>query len=112
LKYIKRGYGRTTHLTTIDIRNNRIKRQAAAELVEKYDGKRPESLDHFLDMLSLTEDEFNKIALQHTVPPHITDFENIETGQMLPDRPDWDNTAKLDREYTLGKMKELIEAAK
>ena len=112
LKYIKRGYGRTTHLTTIDIRNNRIKRQAAAELVEKYDGKRPESLDHFLDMLSLTEDEFNKIALKHSVPPHITDFENIETGQMLPDRPDWDNTAKLDREYTLSKMKELIEGAK
>ena len=112
LKYIKRGYGRTTHLTTIDIRNNRIKRQAAAELVEKYDGKRPESLDHFLEMLSLTEDEFNKIGLQHTVPPHITDFENIETGQMLPDRTDWDNTAKLDREYTLSKMKELIEGAK
>jgi hypothetical protein len=80
--------------------------------VEKYDGKRPESLDHFLDMLSLTEDEFNKIALKHTVPPHITDFENIETGQILPDRPDWDNTAKLDREYTLSKMKELIEGAK
>jgi hypothetical protein len=46
------------------------------------------------------------------VPPHITDFENIETGQILPDRPDWDNTAKLDREYTLSKMKELIEGAK
>lgn len=112
LKYIKRGYGRTTHLTTIDIRNNRIKREVAEELVEKYDGKRPESLDHFLEMLSLTEDEFNKIALQHTVPPHMTDFENIETGQMLPDRPDWDNTARLDREYTLDKMKELIQGAK
>jgi len=31
---------------------------------------------------------------------------------MLPDRPNWDNTAKLGREYTLSKMKELIQGAK
>jgi len=109
LKYIKRGYGRTTHLTTIDVRNSRIDRDDAQKLVDEYDGKRPESLDHFLEMMSLTEKEFNTIALQHTVPPNRTDFEEIQTGEMLPDRPDWDNTARLDREYTVKKMKELIQ---
>ena len=27
IKYLKRGYGRTTHLASIDIRNNRLKRE-------------------------------------------------------------------------------------
>jgi N-acetyl sugar amidotransferase len=112
LKYIKRGYGRTTHLTTIDVRNNRIEREEGQKLIDEYDGKRPESLDHFLEMMGLTEEEFNTIALQHTVPPHRTDFKEIETGPMLPDRPTWDNTARLDREYTIKKMKELIQESR
>ena len=55
LRYLKRGYGRTSHLATIDIRNNRLTREEGQKLVDEYDGRRPENLDYFLEMLSLTE---------------------------------------------------------
>ena len=38
IKYLKRGFGRTSHLTSIDIRNKRMKREEAKEL-EKYESK-------------------------------------------------------------------------
>jgi N-acetyl sugar amidotransferase len=106
LRYIKRGYGRTTHLATIDIRNGRMARDEGLKLVDEYDGKRPESLSHFLEMLSLTENEFNRIAASHTVPPHSFDFNKIETGSKLPDRDKWDCSACIDRSYTEKKLKE------
>ena len=106
LRYIKRGYGRTTHLATIDIRNGRMARDEGLKLVDKYDGKRPESLPHFLEMLALSEDEFNRIAESHTVPPHSSDFNKIKTGSKLPDRDKWDCSACIDRSYTEKKLKE------
>jgi hypothetical protein len=106
LRYIKRGYGRTRHLATIDIRNGRMARDEGLKLVDKYDGKRPESLPHFLEMLALSEDEFNRIAVSHTVPPHSSDFNKIETGSKLPDRDKWDCSACIDRSYTEKKLKE------
>lgn len=106
LRYIKRGYGRTTHLATIDIRNGRLTRDKALKLADKYDGKRPQSLPHFLEMLALTESEFNNIAASHTVPPNRCDFNKIETGAKLPDRDKWDCSACIDRSYTGKKLKE------
>ena len=106
LRYLKRGYGRTSHLATIDIRNNRLTREEGEKLVEKFDGKRPENLDYFLEMLSLTEDEFNEIASSHVVSPNDNDFAQIITGPKLPDRDKWDKHAPLDREYTEQKLKE------
>src|SRR3989339_556925 len=35
LKFIKRGYGRMSHLASIDIRNGRMKRDEAMELIQK-----------------------------------------------------------------------------
>ena len=46
-KILKRGFGRTSHLTSIDIRNKRMRREDALELVKMYDGKRPKALDVF-----------------------------------------------------------------
>ena len=70
LKYIKRGFGRTSHLTSIDIRNERLKREEALELVKTYDGKRPKALDFFLKMTGISEDEFYDYAYNHIVDPH------------------------------------------
>ena len=39
IKYLKRGYGRTTHLASIDIRNDRLEREKGKELANLYDGK-------------------------------------------------------------------------
>jgi hypothetical protein len=107
LKQIKRGYSRTSHLTSIDIRNNRISREDAVELVRKYEGKRPYSLDMFLEMLSMTEDEFNQIATSHEVSPHKWDTSKVETGDKLPDQDAWDRSAPLDRGYTERKLREF-----
>jgi N-acetyl sugar amidotransferase len=70
IKFLKRGFGRTTHLVSIDIRNGRLSREAAEEMVREYDGKRPGSLDIFLKYLGLTEAEFMQLVMPHVVPPN------------------------------------------
>lgn len=106
LRFIKRGYGRTAHLTTLDIRNDRLSREEAIELVQKYDGKRPYSLPFFLELLGLTEEEFNKIAVSHLIPPHKWEPKTSVTGPKLHDQDKWDKTNPLEREYTQKKLKE------
>ena len=106
LKYIKRGYARTSHLMTIDIRNNRKKRAEALKMVAEFEGKKPYSLPFFLNMLNLTEEEFNKIAVSHIIPPHKCDFSKIVNGPKLWDQDLWDNVKPLPRPYTEKKLKE------
>jgi N-acetyl sugar amidotransferase len=89
LKFIKRGFARVTHLTSIDIRNGRLARDKAMELINKYEGKRPASLDVFLEALDLTEEEFNQIAVSHVISPHKPEFQNIKKGEKLPDQEAW-----------------------
>lgn len=84
-KYLKRGFGRTTHLASIDVREGRISREEALRLEEKYDGKRPASVDAFLDEIGLTEPEFMDILQQHTVEPWrgVRFEDRPETGPFL-----------------------------
>ena len=89
LKFIKRGFGRTAHLTSIDIRNKRLTREKAIELVNKYDGKRPSALDVFLKMLDITEDEFNEIVAKHVFSPYEHNFSKTEKGKELYDIKEW-----------------------
>ena len=70
IKYLKRGFGRTAHLTSIDIRNKRMSRDKAVELSNMYDGKKPKALKLFLKITNMDEDEFYKIIKQHVVSPH------------------------------------------
>ncbi len=69
IKFLKRGFGRTAHLTSIDIRNNRMTREKALELCELYDGKKPKSLELFLKIINKSEDEFYSIVENHIVSP-------------------------------------------
>ncbi len=71
IKYLKRGFGRTTHLVSIDIRNNRKTREESERLVEEYDGRRPAALDLFLDYLGLSEEGFMDLIEPHVVSPHV-----------------------------------------
>jgi len=89
LKYIKRGYARVSHLTSIDIRNNRLDRATAEKLVKDYEGKRPASLDVFLDYLGLSEEEFYEIAVNLTVHPNEIDPAELENGPELWDQKFW-----------------------
>lgn len=69
IKFLKRGFGRTAHLTSIDIRNKRLDRDTALELCRLYDGKKPKSLDLFLKIVKISEDEFYDIVKTHIVSP-------------------------------------------
>lgn len=89
LKYIKRGYGRTNHLMNLEVRNGRISRDEAIEKVEQYDGRRPASLEPFLQWLSLTEEEFMEIAQTHCIAPHRHDRERVKRGDPLWDQKQW-----------------------
>jgi N-acetyl sugar amidotransferase len=89
LKHIKRGYSRTTHLTSIDLRNGRIGRAEALDLVRRHEGKRPASLGLFLDIVGLSEEEFLRIALSHTVSPHRFDPSSAPPGPPLHDQDRW-----------------------
>lgn len=70
IKFLKRGFGRTTHLVSIDIRNNRLTRDVGEKLVAEYDGQRPAALDLFLDYLGISEQQFMDLIEPHVVAPH------------------------------------------
>lgn len=89
LKFIKRGYARVTHLTSIDIRNSRMSRPEAKRLIEKYEGKRPTSLDYLLRILSITQKQWREIALSHSIPPYKHDFSKEKDDKSLWDIKLW-----------------------
>ncbi|HAR62793.1 MAG TPA: N-acetyl sugar amidotransferase [Candidatus Margulisbacteria bacterium] len=91
-KYIKRGYGRTAHLVGIDIRNGRMTREEGNKLAEEYDGKRPASLDHFLEILQITEEDFYNILTKHQVFPWEFDPSKVGSANPLHDMDQWDCT--------------------
>jgi N-acetyl sugar amidotransferase len=94
IKFIKRGYARTTHLTSIDIRNERITREEALKLVEQFEGVRPYSLDLFLEYTGLTELEFFEIAISHKVEGHTAPV-SVRIGPKPPDLESWTKHPKL-----------------
>ncbi len=98
LKYIKRGYTRPTHLATLDIRNDRISREDGLRLIKQYEGKRPPSLDIFLEYVGLTEHEFMEIAISHEVSPHSHDPEKITPGKKLHDFNEWSREGPMPRD--------------
>ncbi len=96
IRYIKRGFGRTSHLVSIDIRNNRLSREQGIELVKKYDGKRPNSLDYFLKIMKLKEDDFYDIVFDHVVSPHKPEskeeLKSKKSNRVPKDFENWLNT--------------------
>lgn len=87
IRYLKRGYGRTAHLTSIDVRNGRMDRETAVKLTQQYDGKRPAALDLFLDFLGLTEAQFIDIVSAHVVDPHVLPDEATRRSQVANELP-------------------------
>ena len=88
-KYIKRGHGRTNHLACIDIRNGEMNRDTGLALALQYDGKRPASLDDFLAILDITEDEFERMLLSNAVTNWGFNHEELENGHRLHDMDQW-----------------------
>lgn len=92
LKYIKRGVGRTNHLMNIEIRNGRMGRENGELIQKSFDGKRPPSLDIFLERLEMTEDEFYEVAMRHQVDPWKFDRTTVQNDDELHDMGTWDRT--------------------
>jgi N-acetyl sugar amidotransferase len=89
LRFIKRGMGRTNHLSSIDIRDGRMDRDKGLAQMAEHDGKRPASLDVFLEITGLTEQEFDEIASRHVVYPHSHDRSAVRPGSPLHDQDLW-----------------------
>lgn len=94
IKYLKRGYSRVTQMTALDSRQGLITRDNADSLINQYEGKRPPSLDLFLEYVGLTEDEFNTIVDATVVPPHKPDHNTIENAPKTWDYDRWYRESK------------------
>ena len=89
IKYLKRGYGRVTQMTALDLRNGRISRDKADRLIAEFEGKKPRSLELFLDYLGLSESDFNEIVEKTVVPPFKPDFSSSEWAPKTWDFEGW-----------------------
>ncbi|HDZ17502.1 hypothetical protein LCGC14_0823900 [marine sediment metagenome] len=69
IKFLKRGFSRITHRTTIDIKQGKITRDEGLKLIEQFEKVKPASLSYFLELIDLSEEEFNKICLMHVISP-------------------------------------------
>lgn len=98
IKYIKRGYTRPSHLASIDIRNGRLTREEALRIKKEYEGKRPPSLDLFLDFIGLSEEEFLQIAMSHGVSPYQHDPAKTVPGEKTKDYDAWSRAGKMPRQ--------------
>jgi N-acetyl sugar amidotransferase len=90
IKFLKRGYSRTTHLTSLDIRNGKKTREESIQMVSEYEGKIPHALSLFLEYTGLTETEFMEVVEKHRLS-EFTDRPLLQIGK----KPhDFDNLTK------------------
>ena len=88
-KFIKRGFGRTSHLVSLEIRKGAMSREKGWKLVQEYDGKRPASIDFFLQEVDISEEQFMEWMLRHQVAPWNFSDAKCERGAPLPDMALW-----------------------
>lgn len=97
IKYIKRGYSRPSHLVALDVRNERMSKEEGVELIEKYEGRRPWSLDLFLEFVGLSEQEFLEVAMSHQVSPYVHEPERTLPGEKTADHARWSREGSMVR---------------
>jgi N-acetyl sugar amidotransferase len=89
IKFLKRGYSRMTQMTALDLRSGRMDKAEADRLVEQFEGRKPHSLQIFLDDVGITEEEFNRIVQATVVAPHEPDFPAIPMSHRPADADTW-----------------------
>jgi N-acetyl sugar amidotransferase len=97
IKYLKRGYGRVTQMVALDLRNGRISPERAKALISEHEGRKPPSLNLFLEYLGLNEEQFNNIVAQTVVPPNAPHFGANEWAPKTHDFEQWYREASQDR---------------
>ncbi len=109
IKFIKRGYTRPTHLVALDVRNGRLTKEQGAQMIAEYEGRRPPSLDLFLEFIGLTEEEFLEVAMSHQVSPYVHDPASVKPGEKTADFDRWNRTgamARIDAESLLERWRQ------
>lgn len=97
IKFIKRGYSRVSQINAFHVRTGRMSSEEAATINQEFDGKRPPSLDLFLEYMGMTEDEFNAVVTSMAIPPYEHDFKSNKDASQTWDYIQWyreDNRGK------------------
>lgn len=89
IKYLKRGYGRVTQMTALDLRNGRMDKAEAEHLIGEFEGRKPRSLEVFLDYVGLSEQAFKEIVERTVVSPHRPEFDKNEWAPATWDFDQW-----------------------
>ena len=76
-------------MTALDVRNGRMSRKEADALINEFEGRRPPSLDIFLEFLEITEDQFNDIVLKLVIPPFSPEIDGIRSAPKTDDFDQW-----------------------
>jgi len=89
IKFLKRGYGRVTQMTALDLRTGRMEKVEAEKLIDQFEGKRPASLDLLLEFLEMSESDFQSLVSEMAVSPNKPFFESIPVGKKTHDFNSW-----------------------
>ena len=101
---IKRGYSRPSHLAAIDLRYGKISKKEAILIKKNFEGKRPPSLDLFLDFVGISEEEFLNIAISHQVSPNVHNSKKTRKGKKTKDFKLWSSDGKMNKKYSKKKI--------
>jgi N-acetyl sugar amidotransferase len=88
VKFMKRGYGRSTQMIAFHARNDRMKVEDAVQYYQQ-EGKRPPSLEILLEYLGMTEEEFNNIVRRTEVSPYQHDYGRTDVAAKTWDFDQW-----------------------
>lgn len=97
IKYLKRGYSRVSQMVALDLRNGRIDQERGQQLIDTYEGRKPPSLELFLDYVGLSEQEFFEVVDKTVVPPHKPDYQSNEYAPKTWDFEQWFREAPGDK---------------
>lgn len=89
IKFLKRGYSRVAQINAFHVRAGRMEPEEAFRINAACDGRKPPSLDVFLEYVGLTEGEFNQFVGQMVIPPHKPDFDHIQAAEKTWDFEKW-----------------------
>ena len=89
LKFSKRGYSRVSQMVALDLRNGRITPERGQALIDQFEGRKPPSLELFMDYVGLNEAEFNELVQKTVVPPYAPDFGKNEWAPKTWDFDHW-----------------------
>jgi hypothetical protein len=89
IKFVKRGYSRVSQINAFHVRNGRMTPEQARQLNAEHDGRKPPSLEIFLEYVGLTEAEFNEIVKGMAIPPYEHDFDDDTLAERTWDFDQW-----------------------